>query len=65
MKCPQCQSEMKNLGNVKGIIYTSIPAQWDDTYVCDNCKVKINKRERGVMPTDYSYLSDYKSLNNY
>ena len=60
MNCPGCNKPMENLGNISGVVYTSYPAQWDDVYVCHNCKRKVNKREHGKRLPDYSYLEDYK-----
>jgi len=54
---------MQNLGNVSGVVYASYPEQWDEVYVCHNCKLKVTKREHGAMPPDYSYLRDYKDFN--
>jgi hypothetical protein len=62
MKCPKCNKEMKNLGNVGGMVFLTYPVQWDDTYVCDSCKIKEKIGNRGEMPPDYSYLEDYKSF---
>ena len=65
MDCPECGSKMKNLGNTDGVVYTSYPVQWDDTYVCDKCKIKAKKREFGSRSPDLSYLEDYKDYRNY
>jgi len=64
MICPQCSSEMQNLGNINNTVYTSNPVQWDDTYVCHRCKVRINKREHGALPPNYSWVDEYKKLGN-
>ena len=42
--CPQCSKQMKNLGNLSNRTYSSYPAQWDNVYVCEKCKVKKNIR---------------------
>jgi hypothetical protein len=47
MKCPECQKEMVNLGNVFNIVMTSYPVQWDDIYVCHDCKTKTRVRVSG------------------
>jgi hypothetical protein len=60
--CKKCKKEMKNLGNVSGLVYLSNPPQWDDVYVCDNCKTKKKIREYGTPIIDYSYLEDYKEI---
>jgi hypothetical protein len=65
IKCQKCGEPMKNLGNISGIVYTSYPVQWDDTYVCDKCKTKQNVREQGKLPPDYSHLAGYESQNNF
>ena len=62
MNCPKCNNEMRNLGNVSGIIYTSYPKQWDDVHVCDECKIKINERRHGTLPPNFDYLKDYTQL---
>ena len=43
-KCT-CWKEMKNLWNIDCVIYTSYPAQWDDTYICETCKTTRKVRE--------------------
>lgn len=52
---------MKNHGNLSGMVMTSYPAQWDETYACDDCKVKKTVRVYDELPqaTD---LSDYINL---
>ena len=61
MNCPECNQPMQNLGNISGVIYTSYPPQWDETYACHTCKRKESKRVSGKnMFTDYSFLNDYK-----
>ena len=61
IKCPQCGKPMKCLGNVSGRIYTSYPEQWDDVYVCDECKIKKVVREHGIIydPTGGRNLEEY------
>lgn len=61
IKCDTCKRDMKNLGNVKGVIYTSNPAQWDETYVCDTCRTKKEIRVHGVNydPTGGRDLATY------
>ena len=60
--CEKCNNEMKFLGNVDGITYTSNPPQWDEVYVCDNCKTKKIIREHGIIydPTGGRNLEEYK-----
>jgi hypothetical protein len=62
MICSQCSKEMVNLGNVTGIILTSWPVQWDDTYVCHECKIRKNVRVSGSTGPDYTFLGSYKTL---
>lgn len=62
MKCPKCKKEMKNLGNISGIYYTSNPVQWDETWVCDKCKIKHLEREHGQLPPDFSYTENYEKV---
>ncbi len=64
IKCLTCGENMKCLGNISGIVYTSYPAQWDDIYVCDKCKTQQTVREHGSMPPDYTHINGYKSQNN-
>lgn len=47
MKCPKCNNEMTNKGNLSGMVMTSNPPQWDSTYVCGNCNEEVVVRERG------------------
>lgn len=56
---------MKYLGNVSGITYTSYPVQWDDVYVCDECKIKKEVREHGEIydPTGGRNLDEYNTTN--
>jgi len=61
MKCPKCNEEMENLGNIENTIYPTYPAQWDDTYICRKDKIKIKKRVHGKL-MDYSFLNGYKEL---
>jgi hypothetical protein len=44
------------------MVYTSNPPQWDETWVCHSCKIKIDERIHGSMPLDYSWLKDYKEV---
>ena len=55
---------MKNLGNISGIVLTSYPEQWDEVYVCDECKTKQTVREHGYMPPNYNHITEYKEQNN-
>lgn len=48
------------LGNVSGYVYMTHPPQWDDTYVCDDCKEKKHIRHHEGVPPDYRYLGDYQ-----
>lgn len=59
INCEKCGKEMKFLGNISGIIYTSYPEQWDDVYICESCKEKKTIREHGKLPPDYSFTKDY------
>lgn len=61
--CNKCQKQMRFLGNISGVVYMSYPAQWDETYVCDDCKEKKVVRCRGALPTDYSFVDTYKEQN--
>jgi len=61
VKCDECGEQMKFLGNVSGITYTSNPVQWDDVYVCDKCKTKKVVREHRAIydPTEGRNLDEY------
>ncbi len=52
--CPKCRKPMIFVGNETGIVYSSYPEQWDDTWVCDDCKVKHHERVMAELPPDYS-----------
>lgn len=64
MNCEKCKNKMTFLGNVSGFIYTSYPEQWDDVYVCDDCKTKVTKREHGKIydPTGGRNLGEYTNM---
>jgi len=53
--CNKCNKAMENLGNVSSIRYASYPAQWDDVYVCIECKEKrtVRKYEKIIVNTDF------------
>ena len=57
--CPKCRKPVIFVGNETGIIYNSFPQQWDDTWVCHDCKVKHHERVMAELPTDYS---DYRAV---
>lgn len=61
MRCPKCNKEMENKGNVTGEIFTSYPAQWDELYVCDNCKTKKSVRVYGHVEQSVDY-SNYTEI---
>lgn len=61
MNCPNCNKPMKNLGNVSGVVLTSMPPQWDTVYVCEADKVKKTVREHGQM-YEKPDLSDFKEI---
>lgn len=63
MSCPKCNQLMTCLGNVSGLIYTSIPPQWDVVWVCHHCKIKKTVRESGKLLDPAPDLSDYKEEN--
>jgi NAD-dependent SIR2 family protein deacetylase len=60
--CEKCKKEMKNFRNISGLVYLSNPPQWDNVYVCDNCKTKKTIREYGEPIIDYSYLEEYEEI---
>ena len=60
IKCKKCGNEMKYLGNISGVIYTSYPPQWDAVYACMNCKEKQTIRERGEIEPDNYFINDFK-----
>ena len=55
MKCKNGH-EMKNLGNVSGVVLTSYPEQWDEVWICERCKEKKTVRVHAKMEVN---LSDY------
>lgn len=61
-ECPKCKKPMKNLGNISGCVYASYPEQWDETYVCDACKMKEVVRVHGKIydPTGGRDLDNYE-----
>ena len=64
ISCETCHKQMKNLGNISGQVYTSYPEQWDEVYVCDECKTKQTVREHGYMPPNYNHITEYKEQKN-
>jgi len=61
--CHTCNKPMRFLGNIDKIVYASYPPQWDDTYVCDNCKTKEKVREYGLQSVNYDFLKEYIDQN--
>jgi hypothetical protein len=57
--CDQCQKPMVNLGNVSGIVYDSLPQQWDEVYACHNCKRKRNVRVMDEPAPSFTFLDEY------
>ena len=55
---------MRNLGNIGGTIFLTYPPCWDETWVCDECKILTKVTKHGELPglEDYSYLKDYKEI---
>lgn len=62
MKCPKCNQEMENLGNLSGMVYTSNPVQWDNVYICRKDKVKKTVRVHANSPPDYSFVDNYEEV---
>lgn len=62
MECPNCNKEMINLGNIEGLDFTTTPSQWDQVWVCDDCKVKKTILMTGPNQPDYSYLNEYTEV---
>ena len=63
MTCPECGLLMNNLGNLSGIIMTSYPPQWVDTYVCKPCKLRTEVHVTGENKYYVDFdLSKYKSI---
>jgi len=60
MKCPKCNVEMENKGNVDNMIYASNPPQWDELYICEKCKLKKTVRVHGTIDQreDYSTYTE-------
>lgn len=61
--CPKCKKPMENLGNIFGVVYTSMPSQQDIVFVCEKDKMKTTIRMYDSVPPSYSYLSDFKELS--
>ena len=61
MICPGCGKPMINLGNTSGVVYASLPPQWDETLVCQGCKTKKTIRVKGVTAEQID-LSQYREL---
>lgn len=64
IKCNKCGEDMKNLGNLSGIVMLSYPEQWDDVYVCEKCKERKTVRKKGAVRPDYSQIWDYPEQSN-
>lgn len=63
-QCPQCQRPMQNLGNLSNIVFSSLPPQWDDVYVCHACRVKKSIRVHSAAPrvVGLEFLRDYRDV---
>lgn len=61
MECPECRGPMENKGNVNGMVLTSNPPQWDETWICPVCKIKKVVRVSAPLVT-HDYLEDYRSV---
>ena len=57
--CDKCKKPMTNLGNISHMIYASCPGQWDDVYVCNECKTKKTIRKHGKMKPNYRHVDNY------
>lgn len=59
--CPKCGKPMENKGNVDRRIFATYPPCWNDTYVCEDCKVKKSVfHSNKIMPEpDYK---DYEEI---
>lgn len=56
-QCPKCGKNMVNKGNVSQMVYTSIPVQWDDVYVCEKCQTKKTVRVHEQNLTRETYYN--------
>jgi len=56
--CPECNGKMQNFGNLSGLVYTSLPLQWDETWACTICKTKYIQRVYGSF--DHLSFGDYR-----
>lgn len=61
--CPKCGEPMENLGNVSGIVMTSMPPQWDEVLVCRKDRTKRTRRVHGTMP-EQPNLDGYKDATD-
>jgi hypothetical protein len=62
MICPKCNEHMENLGNINNVVYTSYPSQWDEVWVCHDCKVKKTVRVHERIP-DKVDVSGYSEID--
>lgn len=62
MKCPQCDRQMHNCGNVSGAIFMTFPPSWLETHACHACRVKLTVRGIQEAPADLSFLEGYADI---
>ena len=62
MKCEKCKKNMECLGNISGTIYLTLPAMWQEVFVCHSCKLKKTITVIDKSSTDHSYLNKYKEM---
>lgn len=62
IKCPRCNRNMLEMGNLNNIVYTSDPPQWDEVFVCHVCRVKKIVRVRLKQANKLDWLSLYEEV---
>lgn len=62
--CPECGKPMDDVGNLSGVVYTSNPPQWDNTYVCRACEVKTVLRIWAAPIVAPENFDGYRDLTN-
>lgn len=63
MLCPKCKIQMDNLGNLSGMVLTSFPPKWTDTYICETCKIRKDVRVTGRGVESPKDLSEYETFD--
>lgn len=62
-KCPRCGEAMEDLGNLSGVVMTSMPPCWWNTYACHTCFTKHERIESGSTLPPPPDVSDYEPVD--